>query len=52
MDSAGPDLDEEQHVKPGQADRLNSEEVDGEELVGVLPYELLPGTVTPTGSGE
>ena len=43
MDATAAHLDEEQHVEPGQPDRVDDEEVDREQLVGVLMDELAPG---------
>ncbi len=42
MDATAAHLDEEQHVEPGQPDRVDDEEVDREQLVGVLTDEVAP----------
>ena len=46
--SAG-DLDEEEHVQPSKPDRVDSEEVDGDQALRLCVKELTPRwTVTPT----
>jgi hypothetical protein len=42
MDATAAHLDEEQHVEPGQPDRVDDEEVDRQQLVGVLTDEVAP----------
>jgi hypothetical protein len=42
MDATAAHLDEEQHVEPGQPDRVDDEEVDREQLVGMLTDEVAP----------
>src|SRR5215467_10827427 len=45
MDTATADLDEEQHVQPGQQDGVDHEEVGGQDLIGVLADELAPSAL-------
>jgi hypothetical protein len=42
MDSAAPQLNEEEHVQPLQPDRLHREEIDGEEALTMRADELTP----------
>ena len=42
MDSPGPDLDDEQHVKPAEKDGAGMEEVDRGDRLGLSGQELLP----------
>ncbi len=43
------DLEEEHHVQVGQPDGLDHEEVDRQQLTGVLPDKLPPGVRAALG---
>jgi hypothetical protein len=47
-----PHLYKEEHVGPGQPHRVDAEEVDREEQVGVLADELPPGALTSPRCGR
>jgi hypothetical protein len=47
VDAAAADLQEEEDVKALEPDRLDREEVDCQDLVGVLTDELAPGALAP-----
>lgn len=46
VDPAGADLDEEEDVQAAEPDRVDDEEVGGEQVAGMLADELRPGPVT------
>lgn len=52
VDAAAAELDEEEDVEPGQPDRVDDEEVGGQDLVGMLADELTPRAVAASGSRE
>ena len=52
VDAAAAELDEEEDGEPGQPDRVDGEEVGGQDLVGMLANELAPGALAAAGSGR
>jgi hypothetical protein len=48
---AGGVLDDEERIQPAQGDRVEVEEVAGEDRVGLGPQELGPGWSGPSGRG-
>src|SRR4051812_6777317 len=49
-DAAALEFDEEQHVRAAQAERLNGEEVTGDDACGLLPQKCLPARPGPSGA--
>jgi hypothetical protein len=47
MDASGGDLDEEQHIQPPQPDRVDDEEVAGDDPGGLLAKERSPSCRSP-----
>jgi hypothetical protein len=45
VDAAAANLDPVQHVEPAQPDRVDDEEVGGQDLVGALTHELPPSAL-------
>ena len=43
MHATSAELDEEEHVKSLQPDRLHGEEIDGEQALAMRSYEFAPG---------
>ena len=52
MNAPAAHLDEEEDVQPGQPGRVYSEEVAGQDLVGVLADELTPSPLAPARGGQ
>jgi hypothetical protein len=52
VDAAVADLDEEEGIELGQPDGVDDEEVDGEEVVGMLADKLAPRGVAAARSGR
>jgi hypothetical protein len=52
VDAAAGELDEEEDVEPGQPDGVDGEEVGGQDLVGMLADELVPGALAAAWSRE
>ncbi len=51
MDTAGGVLDDEERVEPVQGDRIQLEQVAGEDAMGLRPEELRPGRSGSSGCG-